>query len=70
MRFARYADDFVVCVESTSAGHRVMAWIKRFLTTKLKLVINEEKSKVVKTNDLRFLGFTFRGKRSGGAIKH
>lgn len=63
MRFARYADDFVVCVESTSAGHRVMAWIKRFLTTKLKLVINEEKSKVVKTNDLRFLGFTFRGKK-------
>ncbi|QYZ66989.1 MAG: maturase [Gammaproteobacteria bacterium (ex Lamellibrachia satsuma)] len=42
---------------------RMMEWLKRFLTTKLKLVINEEKSKVVKTNDLHFLGFTFRGKK-------
>jgi len=63
MPFARYADDFVICVKSTSAGHRVMEWVKRFLTSQLKLVINEEKSKVVKTNALHFLGFTFRGKK-------
>jgi len=24
LRFARYADDFTICVKSTSAGHRVM----------------------------------------------
>ncbi|MCG8093234.1 MAG: group II intron reverse transcriptase/maturase [Candidatus Thiodiazotropha endolucinida] len=63
LRFARYADDFTICVKSTSAGHRVMHWVKRFLNAKLKLVINEEKSKVVKTNELHFLGFTFKGKK-------
>ena len=63
MPFARYADDFVICVKSTSAGNRVMEWVKRFLTNRLKLVVNEEKSQVVKTNELHFLGFTFRGKK-------
>lgn len=63
LRFARYADDFTLCVKSTSAGNRVMQWLKRFLSTRLKLVVNEEKSKVVKTNNLHFLGFTFKGKK-------
>jgi RNA-directed DNA polymerase len=63
LRFARYADDFTICVKSSSAGHRVMAWLSRFLSTKLKLVVNEAKSRVVKTNDLHFLGFTFKGKK-------
>jgi len=63
LHFSRYADDFTICVKSTSAGHRVMAWVSRFLIKKLKLVVNEAKSRVVKTNDLHFLGFTFRGKK-------
>jgi RNA-directed DNA polymerase len=63
LRFARYADDFTICVKSSSAGHRVMAWVSRFVSTKLKLVVNEAKSRVVKTNDLHFLGFTFKGKK-------
>lgn len=63
LRFARYADDFTICVKSTSAGHRVMARVSRFLNSKLKLTVNHEKSKVVKTNALYFLGFTFRGKK-------
>jgi len=63
LRFARYADDFTICVKSTSAGHRAMAWVSRFLATKLKLHVNKEKSRVVKTNDHHFLGFTFRGKK-------
>ena len=63
LRFARYADDFTICVKSTSAGHRAMAWVSRFLSTKLKLVVNDKKSRVVKINDLHFLGFTFRGKK-------
>lgn len=62
-KFARYADDFVICVQSTSAGYRVMEKVKHFLTSQLKLVVNEEKSKVVKSNDLHFLGFTFKGKK-------
>ena len=63
LRFARYADDFTICVKSTSAGPRVMARVSRFLSSKLKLTVNHEKSKVVKTNALHFLGFTFRGKK-------
>lgn len=63
MRFSRYADDFTICVKSSSSGYRVMWWVKQYLSTKLKLVINEAKSKVVKTNELHFLGFTFRGKK-------
>lgn len=40
-----------------------MASVSRFLTRKLKLVINEQKSQVVKTNDCIFLGFTFYGSK-------
>jgi len=62
-RFARYADDLLILVKSPRAGERVMASVTRFLTSKLKLVVNEHKSRVVKTNDCTFLGFTFRGKK-------
>jgi RNA-directed DNA polymerase len=60
-RFARYADDFVIMVKSHSAGKRVMASICRFLANHLKLSINQEKSKVASTNEITFLGFTFKG---------
>lgn len=50
-------------MKSSSAGYRVLAWVSRFLSCKLKLVVNEAKSRVVKTNDLHFLGFTFKGKK-------
>jgi RNA-directed DNA polymerase len=48
--FARYADDFIILVKSRRAGERVMASIKRFLERKLKLSVNQEKSKVASTN--------------------
>lgn len=60
-RFARYADDFVVMVRSRRAGERVMASITRFLENKLRLKVNQEKSKVASTNEITFLGFTFKG---------
>ena len=62
-RFARYADDFIVLVRSQRAGERVMESLKRFLENRLKLRINSEKSRVVPTNQARFLGFIFRGTR-------
>ncbi len=62
-RFVRYADDLLILVKSPRAGQRVMASVTRFLTQRLKLVVNEHKSRVVKTNDCTFLGFTFRGKK-------
>ena len=60
-RFVRYADDFIVLVKSRQAGERVMESLKRFLERRLKLRINQNKSRVVPTNQVAFLGFTFRG---------
>lgn len=59
--FARYADDFVMCVRSTSAAQRVKANVERFLKKRLKLNINHDKSRVVPSHQLEFLGFCFRG---------
>jgi len=58
-RFARYADDFVILVKSRRAGERVMVSITRFLEKRLKLKVNQEKSKVAHTNEITFLGFAF-----------
>ena len=60
-RFVRYADDFIILVKSQCAGQRVMESLKRFLELRLKLKVNQEKSRVVPTNQATFLGFTFRG---------
>lgn len=61
LRFCRYADDFIILVESRRAGERVSQSVQRFLERTLKLKVNQEKSKVVPTNQATFLGFTFRG---------
>lgn len=62
-RFVRYVDDVVILVKSKRAGRRVMAKISRDLTQTLKLKVNPEKSRVVKIEELNYLGFTFRGIR-------
>jgi len=59
--FVRYADDFVILVRTQRAGLRVKASITRFLLKKLKLKVNQDKSRVASTNQTNFLGFTFRG---------
>lgn len=58
--FARYADDFIILVKSKSAGDRVMRSVRKYLERKLKLQVNEKKSRVRETNQIDFLGFTFR----------
>lgn len=59
-KFARYADDFTILVNSQRAGDRVLNSISRYLQHRLKLVVNTNKSHVVKTAQSQFLGFTFR----------
>ena len=59
LRFARYADDCNVYVRSRRAGERVMESLRRFLTTKLKLKVNEHKSAVARPWGRKFLGFSF-----------
>ena len=62
-RFARYADDFVILVKSQRSGERVMSSVRRFLERRLRLSVNEKKSRVVGVQKCTFLGFTFiRGK--------
>ncbi|MDX9708493.1 MAG: group II intron reverse transcriptase/maturase [Trichloromonas sp.] len=60
-KFVRYADDFVILVKSERAGEQVMASVRNFLTHKLKLTVNEDKSQVVHSDQLGFLGFVFKG---------
>jgi RNA-directed DNA polymerase len=60
-RFARYADDFIILVKSERAGLRVKESVTRFLDRKLKLMVNQDKSRVSATDDTNFLGFTFKG---------
>ena len=63
LRFARYADDSNIYVRSRRAGERVMASITRFITTKLKLKVNEKKSAVARPWERKFLGFSFTANR-------
>jgi RNA-directed DNA polymerase len=59
LRFARYADDSNIYVRSRRAGERVMASLTRFITTRLKLKVNEQKSAVARPWERKFLGFSF-----------
>jgi RNA-directed DNA polymerase len=59
LRFARYADDSNIYVRSRRAGERVMGSLTAFLTTKLKLKVNQQKSAVARPWERKFLGFSF-----------
>src|SRR5712691_4909778 len=58
-RYVRYADDCNIYVHSERAGQRVMESVKRFITQKLKLKVNEAKSAVARPEERKFLGFSF-----------
>jgi RNA-directed DNA polymerase len=59
LRFARYADDSNIYVRSKRAGERVMESVTRFIATKLKLKVNQQKSMVARPWERKFLGFSF-----------
>lgn len=56
--FVRYADDFSILVRSSEAGERVMKSVCSYLTDVLKLKVNESKSKVCRSEETSFLGYT------------
>jgi RNA-directed DNA polymerase len=58
-RFVRYADDCNIYVRSQRAGERVMKSVSEFITKKLKLKVNDQKSAVSKPSKRKFLGFSF-----------
>ena len=57
-KFVRYADDCNIYVRSQRAGERLLASISVFIETKLKLLVNKEKSRVCPVNHTKFLGYT------------
>jgi RNA-directed DNA polymerase len=57
-RFARYADDCNVYVQSRAAGERVRTSLEGFLTKRLRLRVNREKSAVARPWQRKFLGYT------------
>ena len=69
LRFVRYADDFIIFIRSKRAAVRVMESISRFITRKLKLKVNQEKSKITHPWWMCFLGFSFTSKRGDTRIR-
>ena len=53
----RYADDANIYVRSRRAGERVMASVERFLSQRLKLSLNREKSRVARPWACDYLGY-------------
>jgi len=60
LRFARYADDFLILVKSLRAAQRVMQNVTRFVEARLQLVVNRQKSKAAPLGQCAFLGFELR----------
>lgn len=58
LRFVRYADDFNVFVSSKRAGERVMGSLTEYITRRLRLKVNEDKSAVTTPEEVHFLGFS------------
>jgi group II intron reverse transcriptase/maturase len=58
-KFVRYADDCNIYVKTQRAGERVLEGVKQYLEKKLKLRVNQKKSKVERANRAQFLGFSF-----------
>jgi len=58
LEFCRFADDCNIFVKTERAAERIMASIKKFIEKKLKLKVNEDKSKTAKSDQVKFLGMT------------
>ena len=59
LNFVRYADDCLIMVKSEKAANRVMESVTTFITKKLGLKVNVEKSKVARPKQIKYLGFGF-----------
>jgi group II intron reverse transcriptase/maturase len=58
LEFCRFADDCNIFVSSHKAAQRVMDNISKYISNKLKLAVNQEKSKVALSKHVKFLGMT------------
>ena len=69
--FVRYADDIVVLAKSKRAEQRLLESSKRYLEGKLKLKVNEDKSRAISIYSLKFkfLGFAMGKNKNGNYIR-
>jgi RNA-directed DNA polymerase len=58
LEFCRFADDNNIFVKTLKAAERVMKSISKFIEKKLKLEVNQAKSKVAESSLVKFLGMT------------
>jgi RNA-directed DNA polymerase len=63
LKFVRYADDCVIYVRSAEAAQRVKRSITTFITRRLRLVVNEEKSAIARPWQSKYLGFSLTNSR-------
>jgi group II intron reverse transcriptase/maturase len=68
LEFCRFADDCNIFVRTPKAAERVMASVSGYIETRLKLVVNQEKSQTARSDRVKFLGMTIVGKTI--AISH
>lgn len=61
--FARYADDFLVVTRSKTRALEVMEEVREYVEGPLKLLVNQDKSKVAPLGECAFLGFTVKNGR-------
>lgn len=63
--FVRYADDIRVFVRTKRAGERVLDSVTTFVEKKLKLKVNQQKSKITPAQTSEMLGFGFWFRKGG-----
>ena len=68
LEFCRLADDCNIFVKTPKAAERVMRSVSGYIEKRLKLVVNQEKSQVARSDRVKFLGMTIVGKTI--AISH
>ena len=72
VKVIRYADDIVLLARSQRAAERLLGTSRTYLEKKLKLKVNEEKSKAVSVYSIRnfkFLGFALGRNKNGTYIR-
>jgi RNA-directed DNA polymerase len=67
--FARYADDFIIVCRSERAATRVLKSMTRFIERRLRLIVNQTKSRVCELCESTFLGFTVVKNRINWSVK-
>ena len=69
LRFVRYADDAIIFVRSKRAAERMMESVSRFISRRLRLKINPDKSRITHPWWMCYLGFSFISRRGDTRIR-